>query len=218
MCTLAGILSLSAVINLPPSESKSAVIASFSPWRIFTWGFLGLGTLISLGLFIKSQVTPDWSTRVETIIHTWHKTHSFLSSAYFCLSLALILLLGGLDYLMDVQRFPRMAYYIFLHVRLRPICLWLMAVTILSLILTFTYRWLTLSLRDFLPSNRASRAGAYCLLVVFTGTLVMWVNLLRDPIFFEDKSSLWLPMIFISIPVLFIGLFLIDRQGKSKTE
>lgn len=217
LCALAGLLSLVSVLSLPPSESKNAFIANFSLARVFTLGFLGVVSAAALGLFIKSLITPAWPARLEKTIRAWHTAHPFLSSAYFCLSLAAILLLGGLELLMDAQRFPRMEPYIFLYVRLRPILLWLLAVTIFFFLLTLIHRWLSLSPRDFLPQSRPGRLAAGGLAIVLAVNIVMWIDLLNDPIYFEDRSGIWMPVVYISIPILFASLFLIDRQGRSKT-
>lgn len=214
---LAGLLSLVSVLNLPPSESKNTFIANFSLARILTLGLFCIVITTALGLFIKVLTSPAWTTRLEKTIRVWHTAHPFLSSAYFCLSLAVILLLGGLEFLMDAQRFPRMEPYIFLYVRLRPILLWLLAVAVFFFILTLIHRWLTLSARDFLPQGLAGRLAAAGLGIVLIVNIVMWIDLLTDPIYFEDRSGIWMPVVYVSIPILFASLFLIDRQGRSKT-
>lgn len=216
LCALAGLLSLVYVLNLPPSESKNAFIANFSLVRLLTLGFLAVGTVFSLCLFIKALTSPAWTARLETKIRAWHAAHPFLSSAYFCLSLAVILLLGGLEFLMDAQRFPRMEPYIFLYVRLRPILLWLLAVAVFFFLLTLVHRWLALSPRDFLPHGRPSRLAAAGLGIVLAVNIAMWIDLLNDPVYFEDRSGIWNPVVYVSVPLLFAGLYLIDRQGRSK--
>lgn len=218
LCALAGGLSLYGVLMLPPSESKNTFIAGFSLLRILTWTFHGLGIAFFLGMFIHSIRSKTWAVSLEKKVRDWNRRHPFLSSAYFCLSLAAILLLGGLDFLMDAQRFPRMEPYIFLYVRLRPILLWLLAVVVFFFILTLVHHWLRLSPRDFLPQSRLSRLAAGGLGIVLAANIAMWIDLLNDPIYFEDRSGFWMPVVYVSIPLLFTGLFLIDHQSRSKTE
>ncbi len=186
--------------------------------RVLTLGFLGIVTAASLGLFLKALINPVWTAHFEAKIRAWHASHPFLSSAYVCLSLAVILLLGGLDILMDGQRFPRMAPYIFLYERLSPILLWLLAVAVFFFILTLIHRWLSLSPRDFLPQSRPDRLAAGGLTIVLIANIAMWIDLLNDPVYFEDRSAFWMPVVYVCIPVLFASLYLIDRQRRSKTE
>jgi hypothetical protein len=215
LSALAGIISMIGFLNLPPSEVRNTIIANFSLRRILTLLIYVLGITTFLIFLLKSCLSSSWAILLEQKIHSWHQRHPVLSAADFCLSAGLMLVLIGMDFLMNPLQFPRMAYYMFLYVRLRPILFWLFVVVLLSFSLSLIHHWWKISVRDFLPQNRSSRLGIGGLILTLLINLVLWLNVFLNPDSVTETNPGMIILDCLSFLLLFISLFMIDHSRRS---
>lgn len=205
LTSLEGVIGFYWMTLLPFSEAEKAVLFGYSFTRLAILFLYGIIVIFCLSIFIISLTRQENANRIQNSIKNWFNDHDFFATALLsCLAVWFVVGLL-LEILLNPALFPRSVLYQFLFVRVRPIFLWSIIVSLQTFILILISGWYSLA-RDGQP-QKMDRRTIFIVVsfgIIAAGNLLLWFVYSINPQFFLDQN--WFILAGIILLILFLAV------------
>ncbi len=202
-------------LMLPLSEAERAVVLGYSLTRIVILLIFAAIIIIAVVEFLQCLLRPDKSRQMQAALRGWFARRDFPATSLLACLAAWGLLGMAAEIILNPAWFPRSILYHFLYIRIRPIFLWSVLVSVQAIILVLVCGWYRLK-NDTQERQRPTGVLFWGMAVLAAGNLALWGMKAVAPHLFDNQHAVILAII-ILLALGNIGLagFLHFRRGQS---